>query len=870
MHPVPMTDCLDSAELRRLESGELPPNRAADALRHVDGCADCARRRQELVRQHESWVSRIRAAGAPDRLAAPATGSDELIPGYRVLGELSRGGQGVVYRALQISTHRQVAIKVLLDGHFASPAARRRFEREVEIVAGLRHPNIVAVFDSGDTRDGRRHCVMDLVEGLALDRYAAQKNLSLRERLALFAEVCDAVHFAHQNGVIHRDLKPSNILVPDDGRPRVLDFGLARPIAASGDPVATMTGVLTGTLAYMSPEAARGRTGEVGVPSDVYSLGVILYQLITGRFPYEVDGDTLTVLRSIAEAPPLPLAEALNRREPAAPVATADADLETLAAKALAKEPARRYQSAGDLARDIRHYLADEPLEARRDSALYLLRKTLRRYRLGVAVAAAFLLVLIGSLAGLSIMYARQLRLLHDTARAETAAERRFEQVRKLAQVFIFEVDPLINRLPGTTPARELLVRTGLTYLDSLAQESGGDPAFDRELADAYLRIGDVQGDPTTSNLGRPEDALESYRRAQEILARIPPAPGANLSTRRLQLFTQLKIADALAILRRRDEAHAAGLSALDEAERLSREFPENETVSGDLASALERAGGIYLSRGETARALETYQRVLEMAEQGAARRPDDLWVRRNIGSALTKLAHFHIRNGELDLALAKYDRFLEIAQALQSANPHNIVARRDVLIGLQWRGILLTELKRLDEAIDALSQGAAVGEVLLQADPDHDEARDALTTTYVKKVEAELPAGRLEDARRSALRNRELSAEQVQRLPDNPVALRALGVAIYKQAEVELAGCDNAELPAERRVAHGLAARELFGQCQELFLDMGRRGLLSASDAAVPEALAADLAGCDAKIEKLRGHDEPPHEDPAASQPAR
>lgn len=412
----PDADAMD----RYLVGGQAEAHPIAAHVAHCQACRAVA----EDFKLLDELKSVFRATSG--KRTSGSSGGVVHFPGYSDPQELDRGGQGVVYRALQDETRRSVAVKVLLNGALATERQRRRFHREIELAARLRHPNIVTIYDSGEC-DGHLFYAMELIEGIPLDEYARSiigpnRANTIRQIVSLMRDVAAAVGHAHANGIIHRDLKPANILVSEDGAPHVLDFGLARQADAIGG---TQSGEFLGTLKYASPEQAGADPEKLDVRTDVYSLGVVLFEALTNAFPYELTGSLDQVIVNIRER---------EATRPSTLVQGIDGELETIVLKALAKDRERRYQSAAELSRDLARYLVGEPIDARRDSQWYLVTKLVSRYRYAVGTAVAVFGVVCGSLV-LSLFLLRRAsddRDKANAARTEADAARVREKERRL------------------------------------------------------------------------------------------------------------------------------------------------------------------------------------------------------------------------------------------------------------------------------------------------------------------------------------------------------------------------------------------------------------------------------------------------------
>lgn len=543
--------------------------------------------------------------------AAPALG--RRVGAYTIQGELGRGGMGVVYRALQDQPRRAVALKVIRHSGLLGRTGLRSFQREIHAMALLRHPHIAAIYEAGHTETGEHYFAMELVEGVPLTRFARERGLSARARLGLLLPVCDAVAYAHQRGVIHRDLKPSNIFVEDDGTPKVLDFGLAR--ITEGDRALRTTSSevprIQGTLAYMSPEQAGGDAALIDTRCDVYALGVIAYELLAERLPHDVTQKSIPeALRTITQEEP-PRLGLLNR--------ALRGDPETIIGKALERDQDRRYQTVSELAGDIRRYLRDEPVLARRPSKWYQLSKFARRNKVLVGgVLATFLALLLG-IAGTTTFALQAEEQRQDAVRALDRAVQAEEEQRRLAEAEARAREEAEARRAGEERERrnaESITEFVTQALISSDPYSGGTQEFlvidAMSQAIELLDAGELNDQPereaalqlTIANIlvgnGRPEEAL---RLAERALARNRGLYHDNHPDVASSLNM---VAFCLQSLGRMREA----LPKYEAALQIYARSPESGDAS--YARCLSNLGSCRQSLGRAAEALPLYQAALE------------------------------------------------------------------------------------------------------------------------------------------------------------------------------------------------------------------------------------------------------------------
>jgi tetratricopeptide (TPR) repeat protein/predicted Ser/Thr protein kinase len=583
------------------------------------------------------------------------------IPGYEILGELGRGAMGVVYRTRQKGLGREVAVKMVLSGQFAGPHELERFRSEAVQLAKLQHPNIVQVFEVGEC-DGRPFFAMEYVPGGSLARLLGKKPMPAQQAAELAETLARAMHHAHERGIIHRDLKPANILLAADGSPKVTDFGLAKGGGSAAD---TGTFAVLGTPSYMAPEQAGGRSRDVGPAADVYALGAILYECLTGRPPFRAP-NWLDTVHLVATAEPV---------APGALTSNLPPDLETITLKCLQKEPAKRYASAAAQADDLRRFLDGRPIVARPVSAWEKCWKWARRRPAWAALIVTVVIATAALVAG-GVWFNTRLRQERDLAVANARlAEERFQLNRQAVDQYFTEVSEtnLLDE-PGLEPLRESLLKRAREYYARFVAERRNDPAVRADFAGSLGRLARI-----TADLKDPQQAIAMYQESLPILDDLAADHPADPARRAQIATTWYELSKLYRLTNQAAAAAAACTSATAEWNRLTSAFPDRWQYRAELARSLISQSNLDFKLGHMAAARATCEQALAMRRKLAAEHPADEGVGRDLATTWDNLANIRAADGQREASLEARQQAERVLSSLVAAHPYRSLYRHDL-----------------------------------------------------------------------------------------------------------------------------------------------------------------------------------------------
>ncbi|MEW5740052.1 MAG: protein kinase [Myxococcota bacterium] len=717
---------------------------------HVATCGGCRAVLSELTR-----------AGEPP--------PDTTVGRYVLKEKVGAGGMGAVWAAWDPRLSRRVALKI---SHTPRAAGAERFVHERHILAGLEHPHIARLLDAGETSDQRPWFAMDFVDGEPIDRYCERHRLTVRQRVELMLPVLDAVDYAHRHLVVHRDLKPANVLVDRAGRPHLVDFGIARLLET--DVRLTETGHNPMTPAWASPEQARGQP--VTTSSDVYSLGVVLYELLAGTSPYRVAQRSVeALLLAIRDEEPVPMSRAAGSKALAREL---EGDLDAVVGMALRKEPAHRYPSVAALAADLRAWLDGEATAARRGDTRYRFARFVRRHKLAVAGVALLFLSLAGGLAA-TLYQARLARAERDRA------QHRFEQLRALAHAVVFDYHDGIADLPGSTAMRERLVKDALGYLDSLAAEAGGDVSLQGELAAAYLKVGDVQGDPFAASLGDTEGARKSYLRGRALAEAVLKVRPGDRPARRAVALSEEKVGAIEEVTGKLDDAIAAYERARLIGVELAREDPREAEQRYELSRAELALGQVYLQQNRLELAAKAIEASLSSRRAAVALSREPRYLQ-GLGASLNSLADLQLQLGRREDATRGWEEAVSVFEEVLVLQPNSASARRGRAIVVGALGSAWLFAEDFPRAVEFTSRALALAREEVKADPENAVALRDLAVALAPQCQALAGLGRFDEAL-AAIAEAAAILEGLEKRESTAIARRDLLATLTRQGYTAL-----------------------------------------------------------------------------------
>ncbi|MFN7934680.1 MAG: protein kinase [Bryobacteraceae bacterium] len=712
----------------------------------------------ELIASHQQEEP------APASVVSPG----EVMGPYRLERLLGQGGMGSVFLATREdgAFRKQVALKVM---RFAggSHEFQWRFARERQILASLDHPSIGRILDGGTSTSGVPYLVMEYVDGLPIDRYCEQEQPSVEERIRMFLHVCAAVQFAHQKLIVHRDLKPGNILVEKSGQPKLLDFGVSKALE-SGDTGGGET-IAFGTPRYASPEQLRGAPPSTA--ADVYSLGVILYELLTGKWPYGKEpAGLLETVDIISSEEPLAPSEIARRSGDGRLCRKLRGDLDHILTKAVERQVAERYGSAEELRLDLERYLDGKPVLARGNALAYRARKFVHRHKAAFAVAA----LLTASLAGGIYSTMRQARIAMQQAeearRQRTEAERmaseaqvqrsnaeaRASDLHDLARSLLFELHDGIRHLAGATPARQVLLEKTRGYLEALARQAAGNAALQEELAEVYDRMGDLES--TMYLAGKNPNALRTFQEAlaiREGLAKMQPEEPRHA---RGVVYARMKLGDGYWSAGDTNRAVEWFRRALREAAVVA---PKDAKLAG---MATHRLCNLFPLLGKTAEGLEACRQSLRHAEPYYAAHKADRDMQYLLVLTHSNLGNVLRLQGKTEEGLTHFRRSMELCKDLVQAQPANALARAAAGTTGIYAAAALERLRDFQTAAPAYAEAIAAMKASHEIDASDLRVAKTLAFALTRQAQGLVSMGDRAGAERSMADSLRLHKELVER----------------------------------------------------------------------------------------------------------
>jgi tetratricopeptide (TPR) repeat protein len=770
----------------------------------------------------------IRQTTEPDSVfqppAAPHPAQPKSVGGYEILGEIGRGGTGVIYRAFDSELKRYVAIKMLFSGIEVSPYKLSQFRGEAEIVAQLAHPNIVQVFDIGE-HDGHPYLALELVEGGSLDRHTERKPQTPRFAAEAVETLARAIHVAHSQHIIHRDLKPANILMCKDGTLKITDFGLAKRLVDT--PAGSRTGDIKGTPSYMAPEQADGRVHECGPATDVYALGAILYELLTGRPPF-VGADVIETLEQVRLADPPP---------PSKLVPKVPRDLCTICLKCLEKNPERRYDSAVDLADDLRRWKAGEAILARPVSVVERVARFVRRRPLAAGLVAASA-VATGALALLAWETGRRRHEaeLHGQAQQHFLHSRSaLDEITKLVMD-----DPQVSRLSGLDPLRSKL----LTFYGELVERqmhrpgAGGMPLA--EACEKHGKLLDTTGDK--------KQALVAYAKAEVLYSGLAAGAAPEGEPHHRLALVHLergKLYRDLGQLPESDAAFAKGLAGL---QAMSEAAPDNERYLSDLAEVWHEMGRLFdLSKGKR-EALGAFRNALALRERLAADYPRNPKHRRDLARSHGFIGDVEMDTVDFPAARRSYRKSLELREAIARESGNEPEALFQLARGHLNFGRLSARERDLPASFAALGRARAIQKELVEGQPAVAEYRSDLLYSSCQLADLLLHT---QDGGNRAEAKKALDEAQALYPPSRAAETARADVQGRLAAVAVLKALADIDAAAQPHRPAGALDRQLAGAVQALSAVLTLRDFADDEFAlAQARALRAELAGGDASMQ--------------------